>query len=91
MSIAISLVSLAGSSLLELAEGPGLPIGPKLNKAFMTQAVSVAPRIKKGNYHGRKHFLQQRSVNIQRIFVSVLITDPLEKWVFFISYCATHL
>lgn len=46
MSIAISLVSLAESSLLELARGPGLPIGPKLNKAFMTQAVSVAPQEK---------------------------------------------
>ena len=44
MSIAISLVSLAESSLLELVGGPGLPIGPKLNKAFMTQTVSVAPQ-----------------------------------------------
>lgn len=68
MSIAISLVSLAESSLLELAGGPGLPIGPKLNKAFMTQAVSVAPQRKTGNYHSRENFLQQRSVNRERLF-----------------------
>lgn len=54
MSIAISLVSLAESSLLELAGGPGLPKGPKFNKAFM----SVAPQREKGNYH--EYFLQEK-------------------------------
>ena len=68
MSIAISLVSLAESSSLELAGGPGLPTGPKLNKAFMTQAVSVTPQWKKGNYHSREYFLQQGSVNRERLF-----------------------
>lgn len=48
MSIAISLVSLTESSLPELAGGLRL-IDPKLNKAFMTQAVSVASQRRNGN------------------------------------------
>lgn len=48
--------------------GPGLPIGHKLNKAFMTQVVSVAPQRKKGTYHSRAYFLQQRSLNREKLF-----------------------
>lgn len=34
----------------------------------MTQAVSVTPQRKKGNYHSREFFLQQRSVKRERLF-----------------------